>query len=440
MRVNTMIYRDLSILWCLINILFIFSQLYESRFPGKKTFFLNLICMGGLIILNMVLVLKMGVIWMGKYFILTCTIPSFFYFFYTSKDRNGRFFFTFCLADIMGFWIMAVSNLISYAFGENFLLMFLLRIFMFLLLEYFVVRYVKKTYHLILQFVKKGWGGFAFASGLFYLFFALMSGWPTRITERPQELPSFILLLLIIPTVYLTIFALLYYQCRLDTRLQNEAILQSQLTGFRHQLQIFQEAEEKNKILRHDLRHYMNQLSVCLNDGNLQAAQSYLQHFEELCSVSAVTCYCKNPTMNSTLSYYVSRAEELGIRVNINFKADCKNLSDETEFSIMMANAFENAINGCLKVPEARKREIRLICLEEYQLLFAITNTCEEKTVLFDENHIPISGSPGHGIGTRSILAYAHKNNAAVDYQLEKGFFKLRILFPPAPESMKQSG
>ena len=63
-----------------------------------------------------------------------------------------------------------------------------------------------------------------------------------------------------------------------------------------------------------------------------------------------------------------------------------------------------------------------------------------EKTVLFDENHIPISGSPGHGIGTRSILAYAHKNNAAVDYQLEKGFFKLRILFPPAPESMKQPG
>ncbi len=113
--------------------------------------------------------------------------------------------------------------------------------------------------------------------------------------------------------------------------------------------------------------------------------------------------------MNSTLSYYASRAEELGIRVNINFKADCKNLSDETEFSIMMANAFENAINGCLKVPEDRKRKIRLTCLEEYQLLFAITNTCEEKTVLFDENHIPISGNPGHGIGTRSILAYAPK-------------------------------
>lgn len=93
MRVNTMIYRDLSILWCLINILFIFSQLYESRFPGKKTFFLNLICMGGLIILNMVLVLKMGVIWMGKYFILTCTIPSFFLFLLYVKRSERAFLF-----------------------------------------------------------------------------------------------------------------------------------------------------------------------------------------------------------------------------------------------------------------------------------------------------------------------------------------------------------
>ena len=199
-----MIYRDLSILWCLINILFIFSQLYESRFPGKKTFFLNLICMGGLIILNMILVLKMGVIWMGKYFILTCTIPSFLFLLYV-KGSERAFLFTFCLADIMGFWIMAVSNLISYAFGENFLLMFLLRIFMFLLLEYFVVCYVKKPYHLILQFVKKGWGGFAFASGLFYLFCPYV-GMAHKNNGTPSGAAFFILLLLIIPTVYLTHF------------------------------------------------------------------------------------------------------------------------------------------------------------------------------------------------------------------------------------------
>lgn len=178
-------YRDLSILWSLINILFIFSQLYESRFPGKKSFRLNLICMGGLIVFNMLLVLKMGVIWMGKYFILTCTLPSFFYFFYMAKDRNGRFFFTFCIADIMGFWIMAVTNLISYALGENFLLLLLLRIFLFLLLEFFVVYYLKKPYHLILQFVKRGWGGFAFASGLFYLFFPLCQDGRQELRNAP---------------------------------------------------------------------------------------------------------------------------------------------------------------------------------------------------------------------------------------------------------------
>lgn len=426
-----MIYRDISILWCLINILFIFSLLYESRYSRRKTFLLNLIFMGGLILLNMYLVYRLGVILMGKYFLITCTLPSFFYFLAMAKDRNGRFFFTFCLADIAGFWIMALTNLISFALGENFLVMLLLRIVLFLLLEYFVVRYLRKPYHAIMHFVKKGWGGFAFASGLIYAFFALMSGWPTRVTERPQELPAFILLLIIIPIVYLTIFVLLYHQYELDTKLQNEAILQSQLYSFRNQLQIFIDAEEKNKILRHDLRHYMNQLSVCLHDWNITAAMKYLERFEELCNESAVRYYCKNPTINAALSFYAGKAEELGISVSINFSAPCSQLPCDIEFSIMLANSFENAINGCMKLPDSQQREIRITCLEENQMLYEIANTCLEEAVVFDENHFPSSQKPGHGIGTRSIIAYAQKNNAALDYQIENGFFRLRILFPP---------
>lgn len=424
-------YRDISILWCLINILFIFSQLYESRYSRRKTFRMNLISMGTLILFNMLLLFKTDVVWMGKYFIFTCTIPSFLYFLYMAKDRNGRFFFTFCIADIMGFWIMAVTNLIAFAFGENFLLLLILRIIFFLLLEFFVVRYLKKPYHAILKFVRKGWGGFAFASGLFYLFFALMSGWPTRITERSQELPAFILLLLIIPVVYLTIFILLYHQYKLDTRLQDEALLQSQLSGFQNQLRILNESEEKNRILRHDFRHYMNQLSVCLQDGNIAAAMQYLKQFDNLCRDSSVKYYCKNPTINAALSFYVQRAEEQGIRIFINFTAPCHNITSDTEFSIMLSNALENAINGCLKLPVLKDREIRLTCLEEKQMLFELANTCLPQSVVFDENHIPVSSSPGHGIGTRSILAYAQKNNAVVDYQMEDGYFKLRILFPP---------
>lgn len=427
-----MIYRDISVLWSLINILFIFSQLYESKYPPRKTFRLNLIFMGALIVFNMYLLFVLGPGWLGKFFVLTCTIPSLVYFLCLAKDKNGRFFFTFCLADIMGFWVIAVTNIICWFCGNNYVLMLVLRILFFLILEFFIVRCLRRPYREVLRFVKKGWGGFAFASGLFYLFFALMANWPSVITSRPQELPAFLLFLFILPIVYLTIFQLLYRQSKLDTLLQNESILLSQLTGAQNQLKLLNELEEKNRILRHDFRHYINQVTLCLRDGNTDLALQYLSHFEEHCRDSAQTPYCPQPAVNACLVFYINRAEELGIHTEVNFKLDLHAIPDEVEFSIMLANSFENAIHGASALaPDQREIRVRCLCIN--QLLFEIVNTCLETSVTFDENHIPVSENAGHGIGTRSILAYAQKNNAEVDYQLENGYFKLRILFPSSP-------
>ena len=170
--------------------------------------------------------------------------------------------------------------------------------------------------------------------------------------------------------------------------------------------------------------------TVCLQDGNISAALQYLKHFDELCKESTVRYYCKNPTINAALSFYAGKAEELGICVTINFSAPCLHLSSDIDFSIMLANSFENAVNGCMKLSDTKQLEIRVTCLEENQMLYEIANTCLEEAIVFDENHFPLSQNPGHGIGTRSIIAFAQKNNAALDYQIEDGFFRLRILPP----------
>lgn len=112
------------------------------------------------------------------------------------------------------------------------------------------------------------------------------------------------------------------------------------------------------------------------------------------------------------------------------FPPPCLHLSSDIDFSIMLANSFENAVNGCIKLSDPKQREIRVTCLEENQMLYEIANTCLEEAIVFDENHFPLSQNPGHGIGTRSIIAFAQKNNAALDYQIEDGFFRLRILPP----------
>ena len=108
------ILRDLSMLWSLFHILILFMLLYRSRYSRNKTFLLTGIIMGPLILLNVVGLAIYGAELMGKVFILTCTLPSLLFFLYMSRDKKGKFFFTFCLVDTVALWIIAVTNIMDF--------------------------------------------------------------------------------------------------------------------------------------------------------------------------------------------------------------------------------------------------------------------------------------------------------------------------------------
>ena len=47
--------------------------------------------------------------------------------------------------------------------------------------------------------------------------------------------------------------------------------------------------------------------------------------------------------------------------------------------------------------------------------------------ITFDRRGLPVSNKQGHGIGTRSIVAFAEKHNALYLFRTENGWFKLQI-------------
>lgn len=141
------IFRDLSLLWSLFHILILFMLLYRSRYSVRKTFLLTGLTMGPLILLNIAGVAVYGTAVMGKIFIFTCTLPSLLFFWFVSKDKKGRFFFTFCLADTVALWIIAVTNLADfYVGGGQYILMFIGRLLLFPLLEWAAVKRLRKPY------------------------------------------------------------------------------------------------------------------------------------------------------------------------------------------------------------------------------------------------------------------------------------------------------
>lgn len=243
--------RDLSILWSLFHILILFMLLYRSRYSRRKTFLLTGLIMSLLILLNMTGVIYYGTEVVGKIFILTCTIPSLIFFWFISKDKGGKFFFTFCMADTVAYWIIAVTNLLDfYLGGEQYILMFISRLLLFPLIEWVAVRYLRKPYMELQESVAGGWGVYAGMTTLYYLLLAVIGNFPVIITKRPQELPAFMLILLLMPLTYATIFVAMYRQFQLYRKQQTERILQEQKNMLETQL----ENQQHIRKMKHDMK------------------------------------------------------------------------------------------------------------------------------------------------------------------------------------------
>ena len=87
---------------------------------------------------------------------------------------------------------------------------------------------------------------------------------------------------------------------------------------------------------------------------------------------------------------------------------------------------MENAINACRKISE-KDRYLKLTAMYKNQLLLEIENSCDRKVVL-DENGHPFSKDEDHGIGTKSVLAFANKTDSEISYLAEENRFRVRMI------------
>ncbi|WP_369284151.1 GHKL domain-containing protein [Oscillibacter sp. GMB15532] len=98
----------------------------------------------------------------------------------------------------------------------------------------------------------------------------------------------------------------------------------------------------------------------------------------------------------------------------------------------MLANSFENAVEGCLRCPDAAAKFINVkIAYSVYngagKLHIVIENSCEDNITF--ESGFPKSQKPGGGTGTRSIQYTAERYNGMAEFSAENGVFRTRVLF-----------
>ncbi len=306
--------------------------------------------------------------------------------------------------------------------------MFVIRFLAFPLMEFFAMKYLRKPFLETKNRLKSGWALFTAITALYYALLLYMSAFPTLITQRPDDIPALLLVLVLMPVTYAGIFMILRNQMRLLDTENREQILSVQTTSLKQRIDETSRLEEEIKIQRHDIRHRYSVLGEMLasdkKDEALNFIHETIQNFEQLKEV----IYCENPVINAVLSHYIKMAHANGIKTDLQLSIPKEIELPETELSVVIANAFENAVNACLELPETQ-RFINCNALNTPQFMFKISNPVNGK-IEFNENGLPklTNKTDGHGTGIHSIVAFCEKYSADYKFDFKDNTFNFSMM------------
>lgn len=209
---------------------------------------------------------------------------------------------------------------------------------------------------------------------------------------------------------------------------QTQESLRLQVSQAVLQIDSLRKSEQTARIYRHDLRHHVQYLSECIKNRKYKQAQDYIQ---EICSVietNKEVVFCENEMINLIFSSFAGRAESDGIPMDIKAAISGKLSIAESDLCVLLSNALENALNACKELQEKGiSGEVEVSAYEKNgQFLLEIVNSCIEDSVYFI-NGVPVTDSPGHGVGVRSICAIVERYKGIYDFSVKSGKFILRV-------------
>lgn len=306
----------------------------------------------------------------------------------------------------------------------------LIRFIMYALIIFVIRRYLQPEYRKIVT----RWNVFFFVALTIFITFVyyLTRGNDIIQTLVEQTIPLH-LLVLITSSVYISLFQLiktisLEYELREDNlRMKNnQDLLYLSTSDMGDRIKLLDEIQAQNSISNHDRRHFNNTLLELLKDNMIEDAIEFLKKQSNV-QVFQLKKYCENTLVNAATSYYIGIAEEKGIVTKVNIDIPNTLTVESIELAMVISNLLDNAINACDALGDERKPEISFTCRNVGRLVVEVINPCH-KSIRLDEKGYPMTKESNHGIGTKSVLAFAEKNDSELIYKIEEGIFSVRMI------------
>ncbi len=260
---------------------------------------------------------------------------------------------------------------------------------------------------------------------VYYLFDYATTKYSALLYSRSKVVAEFLGFALCLAYLLFLIIYFQEYELKNRTEQYNE-LINMQLNSLHSEIEQAKKSEQKMAILRHDMRHHLSILNTYIQEQETDKALDYIQQLHQTYENTVISAFSQNELLNSVLSIYSSRLQEMGITFQTQITAPKTLPCSEMIFCAVLSNILENAMNAVKELPEEYRR-IELHIFEKMNHLMLLEKNPAPVPPVFSDG-IPVTHRSGHGLGVKSVIYYVEREHGQYQFLMEDQDFVVRII------------
>lgn len=288
-----------------------------------------------------------------------------------------------------------------------------------------LIRFVSNATAQLIQMPVKSLIIFALMPFTYYLFDYITGVYTALLYSGKEVVVEFLGFVLCI--AYL-LFLLVYFKQYEEKReaQQRNRMMEMQRAQSQKELEAIKRSEYSVSLLRHDMRHFLANISAFIDNDETEKAKEYISEVLQSVDQTTMHKYCKNEIVNMILSSHENEIKANQIELQHSIQIPERLPFSDVDLTSILSNALENAIHAVLPL-EAEKRKIVLdLRMNGEKLLISVKNTFAEMPQIVDG--MPLSKKAGHGFGTQSIRYITEKMNGNCQFTVKEDWFIVRVV------------
>ena len=203
--------------------------------------------------------------------------------------------------------------------------------------------------------------------------------------------------------------------------------LKNQMNIFENQISESIKRDEAVRMLRHDMKHHVNELYHFADKGDTESIKEYINEMGEQIHLADLMVNSGVSAIDGVLGYMILQAENKGINVRTHVTIPESMKLSSYDMNILLGNLMQNAIDATEKCKE--KYIDVLIRYDRNCIFIKISNPYDGERLVKDGEYITTKNEEkNHGLGIRSVKKIVEKYDGSIFFTEERGEFIVKLV------------